>query len=123
MKKINFVFFSLIGCCFLTSCGGAQEKTSSVTMVKWLDYIACNEVNPVPREIQLINSKKIEPIKRYCRTTLDYAFTASVPVCGESRYFAHSVMEVLPDQVEFAKTIGYSEPLFGSKFTENFDCN
>lgn len=123
MKPPNFLLLSLIGSFLLTSCGGSQEASSVVTMVKWLDYIACTKVNPIPAEIQLISLTKIDPVKRYCKTTLDYAFPASVPVCGESRYFAHSVVEVLPGQVELAKTIGYSVPVPGSKFSENFDCN
>ena len=107
----------------LSACGGSQEAPATITVTKRLDFTACTQPNPVPEEVALIQKKGITPVRRYCQTTLDSVFAAVVPACGEKAYFAHSVLELSPAQLELARSIGYAELTPEAKFGERFDCN
>ena len=101
---------SVAWCLALSACGGHSETmASATTLVKRLNYVACDKPNPVPDEVRLIADNGIEPLRQRCNVA-GVVSTANVPHCGETRYFAYSVLDVTPRQVEKTRSIGYAEP-------------
>ena len=112
-------------CLALSACGGHSETmASATTLVKRLNYVACDKPNPVPDEVTLIADNGIEPLRRRCNVA-GVVSTANMPLCGETRYFAYSVLDVTPMQIEKTKSIGYAapDPQLDWNAANNFACN
>lgn len=116
-----------VGCSFaLSACGGGSAETPT-TMLKQLDYVACDKPNPVSVEVALIAKAGINPVKRSCNRLAGVIEPAYVPSnCDNWGYFAHSVLDVRSSEVAKAKSIGYSEQLLAPQIRDpanDFACD
>ncbi len=124
MNKLTMSWVGVACSLALSACsGGSEAVPASITMVKRLDFVACDKRNPVSDEVKLIADTGINPVKRRCNQLVTGREGGGVVggivlQCGEVAILSFSVLDVLPSDVAKAKSIGYDELLGATKYDQ-----